>query len=108
MNMEIQVFRPNQSSDIARAYKLYADDKEVATIKRGETTVVSIQDKTKMLQAKIDWCCSPLFPVSAITSGSITVKNSFSDNLFGRLFLPLYYITFARGRYLVIEDGVAE
>ena len=108
MNMEIQVFRPNQSSDIARAYKLYADDKEVATIKRGETTVVSIPDKTKMLQAKIDWCCSPLFPVSAITSGSITVKNSFSGNALKMPFLTLYYVTFARERYLVIGDGVAE
>ena len=106
--MEIKVVRPNQIGDMLRQYKLYADGKEVATIKRGETIAVSVPDKTKMLQAKIDWCCSPMFPVSAITAGSITVKNSFTDSLFKRLFLPLYYITLARKRYLVIEDRVAE
>ena len=108
MNMEIQVFRPNQYADLIRSYKLYADGKEVATIECGEAIVVSVPDTTKMLQAKIDWCCSPMFPVSAITSGSITVKNSFSGNALKMPFLTLYYVTFARGRYLVIGDGVAE
>ena len=105
--MEIQVFRPAQFSDMARDYKLFADGKEVAIIKRGEKTVVFLPEKTKMLQAKIDWCSSPMFPVSAIKSGSITVKNS-SDTAFKRLFLPLYYISFGREKYLLIENGISE
>ena len=106
--MEIQVFRPNQFVDMARPYKLYADGKEVASMNRGETTVIFLPNKTKMLQAKIDWCSSPMLPVIAITAGSITIKNSFSGNFFKRLFLPLYYISFARKRYLVMLDGIAE
>jgi hypothetical protein len=106
--MEIQVFRPKQLSDMTRAYKLYADDKEVAIIQRGETTVVFIPEKTAMLQAKIDWCSSPMFPVSSITSGKITVKNSFSGNVFKSSLMPLYYVSFGRKKYLQIENGISE
>ena len=56
--MNIQVFRPKQFVDMARDYKLFADDVEVATIKRGVTQTVNIPDSTKNIQAKIDWCSS--------------------------------------------------
>jgi hypothetical protein len=106
--MELQVFRPKQFSDMARDYKLFADGKEVAIIKRGETAVVFIPEKTAMLQAKIDWCSSPMFPISAITSGKITVKNSFSGNVLKSSLMPLYYVSFGRKKYLQIENGISE
>lgn len=51
--MNIQVFRPKQFVDMARDYKLFADDVEVATIKRGVTQTVNIPDSTKTIQAKL-------------------------------------------------------
>ncbi len=104
--MEITVFRPIQCNDKFRDYKLIVDNKVVASLKRGETKVILLPEDANTIKAKIDWCTSPSFPVSSITSGKITVKNSFSDNVFKFLFLPLYYISFGRGKYLTIENGL--
>lgn len=106
--MEIKVFRPTQFADMARDYILYADGKEIARISRGKTKVVSIPDSAKNIYAKIDWCSSPLLPVSAIRSGSITVKNAFSHHPLKVLFLTLYYISFGKSTYLLVEDGIAQ
>jgi hypothetical protein len=105
--MEIKVFRPTQFADMARDYILCADGKEIATISRGETKMVNIPDSAKNIHAKIDWCSSPLLPVSAITAGSITVKNSFSHHPLKFLFLTLYYISFGKRTYLLVEDGIS-
>lgn len=107
--MDIQVFRPKQFIDMARDYKLLADGEEIAIIKRGETQLVSIPYSAKTIQAKIDWCTSQTFPVDSITSKGIVIKNSFASNrrnIFKMIFLPTYYITFGKGKYLSIENGI--
>ncbi|MGB1261367.1 MAG: hypothetical protein ACPG52_00535 [Cognaticolwellia sp.] len=104
--MDIEVFRPKQFNDMARDYKLFADGEEVAVIKRGVSQVISLPNDTNVLQAKIDWCSSAEFNVSELSSNQITVKNSFAGNLFKALFLPLYYISFGKNKYLTIENGI--
>jgi hypothetical protein len=104
--MEITVFRPQQYNDKFRDYKLFVDDEEVTTVNMGERKVILISDSAKSIQAKIDWCTSPTFPVSSIISGQITVKNSFSGSILKTLFLPIYYITFGKSKYLTIETGL--
>lgn len=105
--MIIQVFRPKQLADMARDYKLFADGVEVATITRGSIQSIEIPDDTKNLQARIDWCTSQTFPVHAITENGIVIKNSFASNIITLLLLPLYYITFGKGKYLKIESDMS-
>jgi len=104
--MKFQVFRPKQFVDLLRDYKLYADDEEVAIIKRGSTQIVEIPDSTKNVQAKIDWCSSQDFSVNSITEKGIIIKNSFSGNILTLILLPLYYITFGKNKYLSIVNGI--
>ena len=104
--MNIQVFRPKQFVDMARDYKLFADNVEIATIKRGVTQTFEIPDTTKNIQAKIDWCSSQTFPVSSLTEKGIIIKNSFGSNIFKFFLLSLYYITFGKNRYLTVTDGI--
>lgn len=104
--MNIQVFRPKQFVDMARDYKLFADDVEVATIKRGVTQTVNIPDSTKNIQAKIDWCSSQAFPVASITDKGIIIKNSFGSNIFKLLFLTIYYVSFGKSKYLSVTNGI--
>jgi len=104
--MNIQVFRPKQFVDMGRDYKLFADDVEIATIKRGVAQTIEIPDSTINLQAKIDWCSSQVFPVNAITEKGIIIKNSFGSNIFTLILLPLYYITFGKNKYLTVTSGI--
>jgi hypothetical protein len=104
--MNIHVFRPKQFVDIARDYKLFADDVEVAIIKRGGTQTIEIPDSTKNIQAKIDWCSSPVFPLASINDKGIIIKNSFGSNIFTLVLLPLYYITFGKNKYLSVTNGI--
>tara|TARA_B100001059_G_C17779253_1_gene553132 strand:- start:122 stop:379 length:258 start_codon:yes stop_codon:yes gene_type:complete len=85
---------------------LLVDGKEAAAIKRGTTETITLPEGIKTLKALVDWCSSPDFDVSDIRSGKIVVKNLFSSNFFKSLFLPLYYITFSKGRYLRVEIGI--
>jgi len=104
--MNIQVFRPKQFVDMARDYKLFADDVEIASIKRGVTQTIEIPDSTKNIQAKIDWCSSQTFPITSLTEKGIIIKNSFGSNIFKLFFLTLYYITFGKNKYLSVTNGI--
>lgn len=104
--MELEVTRPKQYSDMARDYHLLVDGKEIAVIKRGVTQTITLPEGSKTLKAVIDWCSSPDFNVSDIRSGRIVVKNSFSSNFLKFIFLPLYYISFGKEKYLKIESGI--
>lgn len=104
--MDIQVYRPKQFGDMTRDYKLLADGLEIGLLKRGETQTIKIPDNTRSLQATIDWCSSQEFLISELREKKLTVKNSFSDNLFELLLFALYYITIGKSKYLKIESGI--
>ncbi|MCT6699973.1 hypothetical protein [Rheinheimera sp. 4Y26] len=104
--MEIEVTRPKQFADMARDYHLLVDGKEIAVIKRGTTQTITLPEGSKTLKGVIDWCSSPEFNVCDIRSGRIVLKNSFGSNFFKFIFLPLYYISLGKNRYLKIETGI--
>lgn len=101
--MIIEVSRPKQYADMARDYRLLADGKNIAVLARGSTQTITLPEGTQELTAVIDWCSSPALKVSDIHSGKIEVRNAFASSLVKSLFLPLYYISFGRAKYLVIE-----
>ncbi len=45
--MEIEVTRPNQFADKARDYRLLADDKVIALLKRGTTIKITLPKAAK-------------------------------------------------------------
>jgi len=104
--MEIEVTRPKQFADMARDYHLLVDGKAVAIIKRGTTQKITLPEGSKTMKAVVDWCSSAEFNVSDIRSGKVVVRNAFSSNFFKSVFLPLYYISVGKDRYLKIESGI--
>lgn len=104
--MKLNVSRPKQCNDIARKYKLYADDVQVAILKRGTTQIVDIPDSTEFIQAKIDWCSSTKMKVCDLKTNSIIVKNTFAHNIFTALFFASYYAILATDKYLTIENDI--
>lgn len=103
--VEILIQRPSQYQDKLRDYQLFVDGVFLTKIKPNSQTIVNIPDGAKQLQAKIDWCSSPLFNLNEIKANRITVKNSYGDHLVKALLMSFYYISFGKGRYLKIESG---
>lgn len=102
--MDIEVIRPKQYQDLARNYQLEIDGEYVAELEPDTTTIITIPDNAKIIQAKIDWCSSPAFAVKDINSKKLLIKNTSGGNFFKALFGPLYYITLGRKNYLTIEN----
>ncbi len=103
--MDIEIIRPKQYQDRIRNYKLVIDGVETTIIKPNSKTRITLPDDAEYLQGKIDWCTSPKFYVRDIKSSQVSIKNSFGGNWFTAILLPLYYITFGKGKYLKIESG---
>lgn len=102
--MEIEIVRPKQFADKVRNYRLWADEHEVALIKPNSSQIVRLPEGTQTLRATIDWCSSPDFSVADIHGNKLVVQNGFASNILAALTLPLYYITFGRGKYLAIRN----
>ena len=104
--MDIEIIRPKQYQDKIRDYHLEVDGNKVIKIKSDSTIYVTIPDDAEYIQAKIDWCSSPKFYVKDIKSNKVVIKNTFGGHLLKAIFMPLYYITFGKGKYLTIESGI--
>jgi len=102
--MDIELIRPKQFQDKIRNYHLYVDGKKFVKVTPNSTQVISIPSYAKYIQAKIDWCSSPKFYLDGSEFKRLTVKNSMGGGFFKALVLPLYYLTFAKSKYLKIED----
>jgi len=107
--MEVEVVRPKQLQDKERDYYLIVDGKKFTKIKPNSSIFINLPEGTEYIQAKIDWCGSKKVYVKNIISNQVVVKNSFEGKFEGKvgviMFLPLYYITFGKGKYLSIESG---
>jgi hypothetical protein len=104
--MEIVVTRPKQYQDKIRDYRLLVDGVNLVSIKPNSETVVNLPEGAEYIQAKIDWCSSQKFRVCNIKANQITIKNTFGSNFLMAVFMPLYYITFGKGKYLTIESSI--
>lgn len=49
--------------DSARAYRLFVDEMQVGTIKRGETHSYDVEPGRRQVQLRVDWCRSPTLEV---------------------------------------------
>jgi hypothetical protein len=103
--MEIVVIRPKQFADRLRAYKLYIDGKPVGKIKAGQEVCLSIPQNSSKLLAKIDWCSSNEFDLSAIKENEkLEIVNTMSE----KAWIPFYIIyltTVGRKKYLRVEKA---
>ncbi len=104
--MDIEITRPKQYTDKFRDYYLWVDDNEIATIKPNSKQQITFPDDSKNIRVTVDWCSSAEFKISNFNSKKLIIKNSFGDNLLKSIFLPLYYITFGKDKYLTIENGI--
>ena len=64
--MKILIKHPVQYSDKLRAYKIKADNKEIALIKAGNDLEISIPNETKHLIVTVDWATSNRIEVSKL------------------------------------------
>jgi len=103
--MKVAITRPKQYQDRIRNYLLLVDGENMTEIKPNSSTTVELPENARKIQFKVDWCTSPEFQIENIKNGSIIVKNTMGKNWFSALFLPLYYITFGKGKYLTIESS---
>lgn len=106
VQMDIEVTRPKQFLDKVRNYHLYVDGNKLTKIKPNSTQIISIPSHTKFIEAKIDWCSSPKFYLDNYSSKKLIIKNSVSGGFLKVLVLPLYYVIFARSKYLTIKNCV--
>ena len=104
--MDFEIIRPKQYQDKIRNYHLFVDGKKLVEIKPASSQIVSIPDHSKYIQVKIDWCSSPKFYIDSSKSNKLVIKNSMAGNFLKSLILPLYYITFGKGKYLKIENPI--
>jgi hypothetical protein len=106
VKMEIVVIRPKQYADRLRAYKLYIDSKPVAEIKAGQEIRLLIPQNSSKLLAKVDWCSSNEFDLSAMKeNGKIEIANAISKKKAWIPFYVIYAITVGRKQYLRIEKA---
>ncbi len=98
--MKLWIYRPVQLLDAVRDYKLYADDKFVTYVKRGQRFSIEVPDDTQTLQARLSWCSSQPIYTKDLSHGAVTVKNAFSHNPILVLFGSTLFATFGRKHYL--------
>ena len=100
--MKILIKRPKQYADKMRAYKIKADNTEIAVINAGDDLEISIPNGAKHLIATVDWATSNSIEVSKLSSDDVLhVKNAFSHMSWVPL-ISLYYSLFNRKKYLVL------
>ncbi|MEI5907545.1 hypothetical protein WAK64_10790 [Bacillus spongiae] len=98
----IEIKRETRFVDKLRGYKVMIDEKEVGTIKSGETFDYPIKQGLHTLYLQIDWCRSN------------KIEFEIKDNEFLRFecgglngskaLASLWYITFKRNNYLWIKQ----
>ena len=100
MSAEIRVTRePSRWRDRLRSYKLVVDGSTVASLKEGDTGVVTVGPGAHRVWMKIDWCRSSILDVEMEEGGTA----SFTCRPNGSLWMILLYATVLRKRYLVLE-----
>ena len=84
--------------DLGRAYKVFVDDREVGSIRRGQQESFEVPPGHHRIQLKIDWCTSPEVAVDlgAGEEASLGCKARWPSTL-------ATTITTQRNSYIVLE-----
>jgi hypothetical protein len=100
----ISISRDSGYADRFRAYSVVCDDAEIGRIRNGTSANFELAPGTHRLMLKVDWCSSN--EVSFTIDAGQKVSFSCGSNLRGfRVLLAIYYIVFARTRYLWLRRG---
>jgi hypothetical protein len=97
----IQLERPTAYVDKLRAYKVMVDGTEVGTIKQGTTEAFTVVPGSHEVQLKLDWALSPPLTVDVPAGGTTELR----CRPRGNPLTALWYSTFGRKRYLVLEPA---
>lgn len=95
---QIRINRLSGYSNKFRKIKLVLDHQEIAELKDGEIKILNVSPGTHTIKAEIDWCQS--------NEIEITIREGETKELVLKgtnPFLALYYITFGRKNYLLLE-----
>ena len=131
---KIIIKRSSEYLNKFRNYKLYIDDKEIATVANGKSITLDVAAGNHSIYAKIDWCSSPTlsfdireaeiktFKVSGYKNGNwmmplafiIVLVSVLASLLFDAdyiiyfalpfFLISMYYITFGRKQYLTLKE----
>ena len=95
---KIIINRTTEFSNLIRSIEIHLGNKEIGTIKNGESKEFEVEPGKYELRAKIDWCGSNKINFT-IGENEVLRYNLSGTNPF----LGLYYITFGRNRYLKLK-----
>lgn len=94
----ISINRLSGYSNKFRKIKLVLDHQVIAELKDGEIKIINVSPGTHTIKAEIDWCQS--------NEIELTIREGETKELVLKgtnPFLALYYITFGRKNYLLLE-----
>ncbi len=101
--MRVEIRRPRLHADRLRAYRILVDGQEVGRVRNGGTITIDLPSIAHVLQAKVDWCGSPLLRIEKSGENLCVLEVGFNGSTF-RQFMPYLYITFLRNRYLYLTE----
>lgn len=105
----LRIIRKSQLANRMRAYKVILDGQSVGEVRNGEDFHCDLSPGKHRLQLKVDWCGSNVveFEVQAGQSLAFSCGCILRGWLFWVPFSEVWYTTFARNKFLWIEEGPA-
>ena len=88
----------NKWVDRLRAYRILVDGQERGKVSRGESVVLDVEPGAHEVQARIDWCRSPVFQLELAAGEQAHLECR--PNASGPT--ALWYITAGFGRYMAL------
>lgn len=85
--------------DKFRKYKVFIDDKHVANIRESEDISIEVKPGKHKVCLKIDWCSSNTIEIEVEEGTDLLLNCGNSVKGISKYFF-LYYITFAKHKYL--------
>jgi len=101
----IKLQRTNEFINRLRDYGVYINDQKVDDIANGKTIEFKVPPGNHRICCKIDWCSSPEIDFNIHDNQTRTFSvGSFKNNHFLLSFAAIYFITFARNKYLTLKE----
>ncbi|QQS06545.1 MAG: hypothetical protein IPK50_06515 [Fibrobacterota bacterium] len=99
---KLVIERTKAFRDVARAYKIRFDGREVGKIGSGERKTFEVPAGVVAVQMGIDWCGSPILDVEVNEDSPkvLTCRPNVNP------FLALLYITIWRNQYIALEEEI--
>lgn len=102
MATTITLNRDSGYTDRLRDYRVLLDGSEIGRIGNGETRSFEIPPGQHRLSVKVDWCASDEIEFLAVQDQTTTF-NCGSPLRGAKLIFALYYVLFARRKYLCLR-----